>query len=400
MSRLNLAKIAQPSAPAANETELWYDSTLQRLRSINEKGIVSDLNESGWKDKNVVINGDFGIAQRQVFTTLTSYAASTARLYGPDRWGLSAQTSSLQFAAVLCDTPVTGISARYYGQFKQITGAGKMIVGQWIPANDMVHLRGSYVRIQFKSRYLTTQRNLRFGLLALGSAGTVDTIPATFIAAAGANGVDPTWGANIAAQAPLANSDDNVTLAGNGATAALTSSFARYSAVFLVPADCKNIALQFWSDVQLAINDEIHLTEVGLYQGMEIRDWVPRAEAHELMISQRYYFKTFPIAVAPAQNAGLAGALKWMAGKVGALAQGATGAIRWPGRMRITPATLTTYNPSVANAFVRDVTAAVDTTANAFVDSSDVGTSVSCTGNASTAVGNVLAVHITADAEI
>jgi hypothetical protein len=378
---------------------MFFDSTLLRLRSINEKGIVSDLQESGWKDKDIIINGDFGIAQRQVFTTLTSYAASTARLYGPDRWGLSPQTSSLQFAAVLCDTPVAGINARYYGQFKQISGAGKAILGQWVLANDMIHLRGSYVRIQFKARYLTTQRNLRFGLLALGSAGTVDTIPATFIAAAGANGVDPTWGANISAQTPLANSDDNVTLSGNGATAALTAAFARYSAVFLVPADCKNIALQFWSDVQLAVNDEIHITEVGLYQGMEIRDWVPRAEAHEMMIAQRYYFKSFPLLSAPAQNFGLGGCIKWGVGVAAAVA-GTWGGIKWPSRMRTTP-TVTLFNPAAANAQVRQISAtAGDCTSSAASNISDAGVDFTATPGATAVIGSILGVHLTADAEI
>jgi hypothetical protein len=117
----------------------------------------------------------------------------------------------------------------------------------------------------------------------------------------------------------------------------------------------------------------------------------------ELRREQRYYFKTFPYAVAPAQNAGLAGSWNWPAGKAAAVA-GLSNAFAFPMPMRTSPpTTVTFYNPSAANAFVRDVTGAVDCTASATSQAGDANMAVGYTGNAATAVANQMAVHVTAD---
>jgi hypothetical protein len=117
----------------------------------------------------------------------------------------------------------------------------------------------------------------------------------------------------------------------------------------------------------------------------------------ELRREQRYYYKTFPYATAPAQNAGLAGAWTWPATKAAALA-GFSNAFSFPVVTRVSPpTTVTLYNPSVANAQVRDVTGAVDCTAAATSQPGDANMGVSFTGNAATAIGNQLAIHATAD---
>ena len=117
----------------------------------------------------------------------------------------------------------------------------------------------------------------------------------------------------------------------------------------------------------------------------------------ELRREQRFYFKTFPYATAPAQNAGLTGAYTGSASKAAALGM-FIGSFSFPAVMRTSPpTTVTFYNPSVANAQLRDVTGAVDTTAVATSQAGDANLSISFTGNAATAVGNQVAVHITAD---
>jgi hypothetical protein len=66
--------------------------------------------------------------------------------------------------------------------------------------------------------------------------------------------------------------------------------------------------------------------------------------------------------------------------------------------MRAAP-TVTTYNPAAANAQVRDFTAAADCSAAATTAHPN-GILVSCTGNAGTAVGGALGVHLTAESEL
>jgi hypothetical protein len=113
---------------------------------------------------------------------------------------------------------------------------------------------------------------------------------------------------------------------------------------------------------------------------------------------QRYFWKTFPYGTTPAQNVGIVGCMRFIAGKAGALIN--VGSCSMLNRMRATP-TLVFYNPSAANAQVRDTTAGADCSGTGTGgNASDQMFSVFCTGNASTAVGNILEVHGTAEAEL
>jgi hypothetical protein len=112
---------------------------------------------------------------------------------------------------------------------------------------------------------------------------------------------------------------------------------------------------------------------------------------------QRYYAKTFPQSVAPAQNAGTGGTLVQQdSGNAGF---GSQLAWRFPVTMRATPSTITTYNPSAANANIRNTATNTDSTVVASnVGASDSGYNI-VSGTAGTA-GQCLAVHITASAEL
>jgi hypothetical protein len=121
--------------------------------------------------------------------------------------------------------------------------------------------------------------------------------------------------------------------------------------------------------------------------------------AYQLLECRRHFWKSFAYGTAPAQNAGLGtGEIKGMAGKAGAAAE-----LLWtrnPVSMRATPGTVTLYNPSAANAQVRDETAGADCSASTAAQTSTEGLTITATGNASTAVGNILSVHLAVDAGI
>lgn len=413
MSWLTLNKASiNPGAPGVSRKRLWLENAnLGRYKAIDgDTGATEVLSADGWHDKNNVANGHFAIAQRQLATTLTTYSNVGGRSYGPDRWGLSNENASLQFQTVYLNGAVeTGTTATSYGKFKKITTGGKMVIAQVVEGVNMNALRGRNVRLQVSmKRTIAATMVVKIGLAQLTAAGTGDTIPSgagLFVTAFNGVGTDPTLGANLSYIVPTFASTEQSfgtapAIVNNGVQCTLTGAWVRFSGVFAVPSTAKNLIIMIWTDGQPAALDELNITEVGLYDGVEVKDWVEFPLAYELMVAQRYYFKTFGFFVAPAQSAGLNGALHWMAGKAGALAEGACGHLRFPQIMRTTTPTLTGFNPSAANALVRDVTGAVDTTAQAFADTSDCGTSSSCTGNAATAVGNVLALHVTADAEL
>lgn len=120
----------------------------------------------------------------------------------------------------------------------------------------------------------------------------------------------------------------------------------------------------------------------------------PRSVVRELLACRRYYRKTFPQATAPAQNAGTTGALALQAA-----AATANGCSLWDAfdvLMRAAP-TVTTFNPSAANANWRDTTGAVDRAATVINASEHgVGIYISATPTA----GNTHQIHATADAEL
>lgn len=125
-----------------------------------------------------------------------------------------------------------------------------------------------------------------------------------------------------------------------------------------------------------------------------------RSIQEELLLCQRYFEKSFFINDTPVQNKGIAtGEVFFPAIKAGALGELSS---RIPFRVlkRTTSPGITLFNPSAANAQVRDTSAAVDCTATNAADNSDSGFSVVCTGNAATLVGNTLAIHWTADSEL
>lgn len=119
----------------------------------------------------------------------------------------------------------------------------------------------------------------------------------------------------------------------------------------------------------------------------------------EMARCQRYYQKSFLYATAPAQNVGFATGEDYIiANKAAALAQ-SSHRIRFRTRMRASP-TLTSYNTSAANAQFRDTVVPGDCSGASLAAGSEEGFYPSYTGHASTAIGNPVAFHWTADAEL
>ena len=100
-----------------------------------------------------------------------------------------------------------------------------------------------------------------------------------------------------------------------------------------------------------------YITGVQLEAGSVASPFERRDYGRELMMCQRYYRKSFNQATAPAQNAGLVGAVFFKSAASGA---GPYGHVSFSTAMRTTPSTITTFNPSAANANWRNTTAGSD----------------------------------------
>lgn len=121
--------------------------------------------------------------------------------------------------------------------------------------------------------------------------------------------------------------------------------------------------------------------------------------AEQLALARRHYWKSFVYATAPAQAVGgNTGEITGIAGKAGTSSE--LLCVRWPVQMRLSGPALVSYNPSASNGQIRDNTIAADLSGVSASNNTSEGVCVTGTGNASTAVGDSLGVHLTADAGI
>lgn len=135
----------------------------------------------------------------------------------------------------------------------------------------------------------------------------------------------------------------------------------------------------------------IDIAQIQICVGDQALPFTPKIFSVDLADCQRYYFKTFPYATAPAQNAGVGGSLAVVSTAVTNFGR----TFEFPVKMRATP-TITTYNPSATNANWRDITNVADKTATVTVDGDDAVLIVGATGG----VGATNRIHIAAEAEL
>lgn len=142
----------------------------------------------------------------------------------------------------------------------------------------------------------------------------------------------------------------------------------------------------------------LDITGLQLEAGTVATEFERLSFATRLERCQRYYQKTFPMATAPAQNAGVAGTIRGVAAIAGTASRYMTTGWTFATRMCAAP-TVVTYNPSAANAQVRDTSLAVDCSATS-VNGEERAVYVITSGNAATVAASTLALHLTASAEL
>lgn len=141
------------------------------------------------------------------------------------------------------------------------------------------------------------------------------------------------------------------------------------------------------------------LSLVQLEVGAVVTGWERRSFSQELALCQRYYYKTFQQSVAPATNAGVAGALQFVQA-AGASADCAVGSIKFPVTMRSTPSTITIYNTSAANNQFRNLNNAVNWSLSVVESLGESGVGFNGTTAATSSAGSRCVFHITAEAEL
>lgn len=406
---LTLTKRTAPATPAASKLIMYVDSTDPvRVKAINADGTVHVLSNQGLVDKNNIMNGGFAVQQRVAIasTAITGISTTTRAGVVADRWAVTTSVASnLNWQQVDSAAATEALlNSKFYGSIISATAGKKVMLSQFIINKEMAHLRGQKVRLQvkIKQKVGAASQLYKLGLLQLTAAGTVDVSPAFLTGAwSTVTGTDPVFGANLTPITPDASpTGDGGTITGNYLNITATTGWVRYSCVFTVQSDAKNLVPIIFADATGGTTDNLSIAEFGLYQGTEIRDWVEEPFQDQLLKCQAYYAKTFPYLTVPAQNAGLTGAAKGLVTVAGATALASNIFWRYPTELWKAVVTNTFYNPSVANTAMRRYTAAAtDQTATTVANSGTGSQEVTATGDAAGIVGDKVAIHITVDSE-
>jgi len=342
--------------------------------------------------RNRIINGDIRIDQRFVGTSVTPSGAGTNN-YIADRWSaFIQQASKLTFQQVV-DAPAGfkySLKATVAAQYTPLTG-DTFSIQQRIEGQNIVDLafgtasaqtitatiwvKGS-VAGNYTCFFINGAANRSYlGVLPVTTSWVKQTV--TLI-----GDTSGTW------------TTDNTTgmffgiSLGGGATFQTTTG--SWQAGNFIQGSS---AVQFVSQVN---GSTLQFTGVQLELGSISTPFEQRPIATELAMCERYYRKSFPQGVAPAQSAGLTGCLAAVASVTTTQTMGYYWKFDLP--MRASP-TITTYNPSAANANWRnnggsDVTVSVDPDST----KSDGGVLIYSTG--ALTVGARHYIHAAADAEL
>jgi hypothetical protein len=411
MSRLILTKGSVPATPASNKSAVYVDTADGRLKQLDSNGVINVLSHDGLQDKNIITNGGFVVQQRMAVASTAIAGISTTTRAGQvsDRWAVtSSVASNLNWQQV--DTSGAAeslLKSRYYGSIISSTAGKKVLLSQVIINSEMAHLRGQRVRLSVKTsqKVGSEGQTFKLGLLQLTAAGTVDVCPAFLSGAWSAStGTDPAWNTNITAITPDASpTGENGTIVGSYLEISSTLAWKRSSVCFTVPTNAKNLFVVLFANATGGTTDNFSVAEFQLTEGLEIIDYVEPPLDETITRCQRFFCKSFPLNVVPAASVAVAtggNGEVGIIGKAGATALAAVCNIRFPVRMWKTP-TMTLYAPVGAGSApyrINGTTPAVQTSP-ATTGLLDMGAVVTATGDANGAVGDLVGVHYSAEAE-
>ena len=343
--------------------------------------------------KNCIINGAMRIAQRG-----TSFSAVASNAYTIDRWFYNkvgtmvhtitqdtdvptvAQagvlfTNSLRLNLTTADTAIaaadlTTINHPIEGYIFQRIAQRAFTASFWVKATTA----GVY-SVSFRNSGLDRSYVSNFTISA-GSTWEFKTIAVTASPSAG------TWnytnGAGLYMAIVLASGSTYQTTAGAWQTGSFQSTVSNINGVNTGATDFRIVGLQ--------VEPGSVATE---FEMDPIEDEISRC--------QRYYWKSFPYATAPAQNAGTAGAIVYRAAIAGIANHSRQ--VTFPVLMRAAP-TVITYNPAAANANWRNLNTAADSGIPSMSASSDSQFEITNPQLAADTTTVLMGIHATAEAEL
>jgi len=230
--------------PAANKIPYYTAADAGALMDVPERG-------------NLIINGDFSVAQRGTSFVSDSWRPNSDDSYLLDRWLLLSDGNDIVDVTQIA-SPFS--RSRYALQAEVETANKRFGVCQIIEANTCIPLRGQKISISFAAKTATSKviNNVRVAVLEWTS--TADAVTSDVVANWA---TDLTWATNWAALNTPAN-------------LALTTSEQTFKVEDLtVGASCNNLAVFVWvDDTDCAADDILQLGEVQIVRGSTAPEFV------------------------------------------------------------------------------------------------------------------------------
>ena len=211
----------------------------------------------GGELSNLIINGDFSVAQRGTSFVSDSWRPNSDDSYLLDRWLLLSDGNDI--------VDVTQITSpfsrsRYALQAEVETANKRFGFCQIIEANTCIPLRGQKVSVSFAAKTATSKviNNVRVAVLEWTS--TADTVTSDVVS---------NWASNLTFA-------ENWAALNTPANLALTTSEQTFKVENLtIGATCNNLAVFVWvDDTDCAVNDILQLGEVQVVRGATAPDFV------------------------------------------------------------------------------------------------------------------------------
>ncbi len=241
---------------------------------VGEIVSAADANQYFSKgNRNLLINGDFRVAQRG-----TSFVAGANNddTYNLDRWTLLSDGNDIVDVTQSTTAPSEGL---YSIGLDVETINKKFGICQIIEQRNIVGAIGQTVTLSFKARISGTSiSNVKAAILSW--SGTADAVTSDVVSAWGADGVTPTFATNWTAENTPAN-------------LGVTTTWTTYRVQGIVDtANVKNLAVFIWcDDTTTTLADFLYITDVQLEIGAVASPFERRLFTEEQTLCQRYYYR-------------------------------------------------------------------------------------------------------------
>ena len=253
-------------------------------RDISVDGATLDDIALDYSLNNALINGGFDFFQRTPPGTLTAVADD---VYGPDRWNILTQTTSVQIQRITGDSYSVNAC-----QLKQNQAAAqRMGLLQIIEAADSRRFRGRSAILQARVKCSANQA-IRIAILEW--TGTANSVTSDVVL----GWTSATYTANnffLAASLTITGVSSVLPDAGIWTDISISAS---------VGTSCNNLIAFIWVEGTAAQNVTLDVAEAGLYLGSVKRSWNPKPIQQELALCQRYYEKSYDLDTPPATSTG------------------------------------------------------------------------------------------------